>query len=146
MNGYGCFIRWFNIREYWNSCSIIFKCFQKNTRCADNWSVLIGHVGWPFARSYLSWPLHRCVCLYCNLFHYSDWLCIIASLFFLLLYTSVCPMWDGQNWSDEVVCSVTSVPRVAVALLLQFLITSWNKPSILWKKIRSFAEPFEKVL
>jgi hypothetical protein len=46
-------------------------------------------------------------------------------------------MWDGQNWSDEVVCSVTSVPRVTVVLLLQFLITYWNKASIAIRTIWS---------
>jgi hypothetical protein len=116
---------------------LVFSLWKELAYCAGNWSILIGHVGWPFARSYLSWPLHHCVCLYCNLFHYSDWLCVIASLFFLLLYISVCPMWDRQNWSDEVVCSVTSVSRVTVALLLQFLITSWNKPSISIRMILS---------
>ncbi len=123
----------------YNSCCLrlILSTFPKDRQCADNWSVLIRHVGWPFALSYLSWPLHRCVCLYCNLFHYSDWLSVIASLFSLLLYISVCPIWDGQNWSDKVVCSVTSVPRVALALLLQFLITSWNKTSIAIRTIWS---------
>jgi hypothetical protein len=70
--------------------------------CAGNRSALIGHVGWAFAPSYMSWPLHHCVRLCCNLFHYSDGLCIVASSSYVLyspflLYISLCPMWDGQN-------------------------------------------------
>ncbi len=61
---------------------------------------------------------------------YVSSLYLVCVLFSLLLYISFCPMWDGQNWSDQVVCSVTPAPRVAVVLLLQFLITYWNKISI----------------
>lgn len=54
--------------------------------------------------------------------YYASSQCACCSLFLSPPYMSLCPMWNGHNWSDGVVWLI-SLQRVAVTLLIQFVIT-----------------------